>query len=206
MNMVRMGQSQNQNLEDSGNLKDASLILEAIDREIAFYRRRAGQVFSIGLFVEGLILVGREKIVVLATWPWIQPLVYGIFFIAVAAIGIALGSEYLERIHILKDKRTELLAKVGYQNIYPVTGGLHLSEIQVLYVVLIFLSSSGLILVWLNALKGKDDLDWVFWFLFWLFIIVGACGICYAGYKVVRWLIEVIVSNTYKASDCQGQK
>jgi hypothetical protein len=151
--MVKMNQSQNQNLEDAENY--ASLILEAIDREIAFYRRRAGQVFSIGLFVEGLILVGREKIVVLATWPWIQPLVYGIFFIAVAAIGIALGSEYLERIHILKDKRTEIVTKIGHPNIYPQTGGVHLSEIQVLYIVLIFLSSSGLILVWLNALKGK---------------------------------------------------
>jgi hypothetical protein len=48
-------------------------ILEAIDREIAFYRRRAGQVFFLGLTVEVLILTGREKMVVPAAWPWIRP-------------------------------------------------------------------------------------------------------------------------------------
>ena len=83
-------------------------ILEAIDREIAFYRRRAGQVFFLGLTVEVLILAGRERIVVPAAWPWIQPLSYGVLFIAVAAVGILLGREYRGRIHVLKRERKKL--------------------------------------------------------------------------------------------------
>ena len=58
--------------------EQARHVLEAIDREIAFYRRRAGQVFFLGLTVEVLILAGREKIVVPAAWPWIRPLSYGV--------------------------------------------------------------------------------------------------------------------------------
>lgn len=80
-------------------------VLEAIDREIAFYRSRAGQVFFLGLTVEVLILAGHEKIVVPAAWPWIRPLSYGVLFIAVAALGILLGREYRDRIHRLKSAR-----------------------------------------------------------------------------------------------------
>lgn len=175
-------------LEVQKDLKDASSVLEAIDRELAFYRRRAGQVFFMGLLVEVLILAGREKVVVPATWPWVQPFAYGILFAVVAVIGMALGLEYRRRIHDLKESRTNILKRLDYKDIYPPTGGHRLSEIQVLYVVLIFLSSSGLILVWLNSLQTDNAFSWTFWLLFWPFVITGVSGVCYALWKVVRWL------------------
>src|SRR5438270_12653014 len=87
----------------TGDLKEPTTVLQAIDREIDFYRKRSGEVFFFGLLVEVLILAGREKVVLTATSPLAQPIVYSIMFVAVAAIGIALGSEYRSRIRLLKD-------------------------------------------------------------------------------------------------------
>ena len=170
-------------------------ILESIDRELSFFRRRAGAVFFLAVTVEVLILAGREKVVVPTTWPWFQPFVYGILFIAVALAGILLGSEYRARIHVLKQAREDTLHHLKPKGSYPPIGGLVLSEIEMLYVVLVFLSSCGVILVWLNALPTYEDGSWmfrqvpsVFWFLFAFFLLVGLCGIAWASMKVIGWL------------------
>lgn len=167
-------------------IKDDSLhsVLDSVDREIQFYRKRAGQVFFIGILVEVLILAGREKIVVPTKWPWLDSFIYSIFFVAVAIIGIALGSEYMNRIHKLKDSRNNLFEKLGITNIYTKIGGARLSEIEVLYVVLTFLSSGGIIITWLN-----ESSDHGFNFLFWFNIILGFLGLLYVLCKLVVWIL-----------------
>ena len=92
---------------------------------------------------------------------------------------------------MLKRARNELAA---YD---PPPGGLTLSEIEMLYVVLVFLSSSGLVLVWLNALTANEGRSWqvgnlsvTFWALFGIFISVGTCGICWVSWKTVHWFLR----------------
>ncbi len=174
--------------------------LEATDREIDFYRRRAGQVFFLSLTAEILILAGRERIVVPRAWPWIQPLSYGVLFLAVAAFGILLGREYRSRIHVLKSQRKK---RADFD---APSGGLTLSEIEMLYVVLVFLSSSGLVLVWLNALTSEDGRSWVassrsttFWALLISFVSLGAGGIVWVSWKTLLWLLKALKSNPTQA-------
>ena len=174
-------------------------VLEAIDREIAFYRRRAGQVFFLGLAVEVLILAGRERIIVPGTWPWIRPLSYGILFIAVAVFGILLGREYRNRIWVLKVDRSKT---AGFG---PPPGGVTLSEIEMLYVVLVFLSSSGLVLVWLNALTANDGRSWdvdnlscTFRLLFGFFVFMGTLGIGWVSWKTINWIVRILRSSDQK--------
>ena len=176
--------------------------IEAIDREIAFYRRRAGQVFFLSLTAEILILAGRERIVVPRAWPWIQPLSYGLLFMAVAAFGILLGREYRSRIHVLKSERKE---RVDFD---APSGGLILSEIEMLYVVLVFLSSSGLVLVWLNALTIEEGKSWAasglsatFWGLFLVFVLLGTSGIAWVSWKTFRWFLKGSASNPADARE-----
>lgn len=171
-----------------GQFTAAPTLLEAIDREISFYRKRAGQVFSLGLLVEVLILAGRETVVIPALRPWAKPLAYSVLFIAVAAMGITLGAEYRRRIHCLKNSRSQILEQLGHPGFYPPTGGLRLSEIEMLYVVLVFLSSCGLILVWLNPLAAEEPLELYFWALFAGFVATGTSGISWTLIKFLRWL------------------
>lgn len=139
-------------MEDGGQKYQG--ILEALDREIAFYRRRSGQVFFFGLLVEAFILAGREQVFLKEEgWEVQRAIIYTIFFIAVAAVGIFLGSEYRRRIHKLKKSRLELFKELGKPNLYPTDKDQWLSEIQVLYFVLTFLSSTGIVLVWVKGYK-----------------------------------------------------
>lgn len=170
------------------NLEEADTVLQALDREVDFYRKRAGQIFFFSLLVEVLILAGREKVLLPETWPLMQAFTYSVLFIAVAAIGIALGSEYRRRIRILKDSRMEILEMKKYLNVYPSEHEQGLSEIQVLYVVLVFLSSGGIILVWLNKLGISGGLT--FWIVFGSFITLGIVGIVYSAVNVMRWLFR----------------
>lgn len=140
-------QPQTAELQALVDLKNPDSVLEALDRELDFYRKRAGQVFFFGLLVEGLILAGKEQVLLGNRWPWVRPITYTLMFIAVAAIGTTLGSEYRARIHTLKDSRLRLLKDLKHHNVYPADR--RISEIKVMYVVLWFLSSVGVILVWL---------------------------------------------------------
>jgi hypothetical protein len=175
-------------LQAPENLEEADTVLQALDREVDFYRKRAGQIFFFSLLIEVLILAGREKVLLPETWPLMQPSTYSALFIAVAAIGIALGSEYRRRIRILKDSRVEILERKKYRNVYPSEQEQGLSEIQVLYVVLVFLSSGGIILVWLNRVGISGGLT--FWILFGAFMAIGAVGIVYSAINVIRWLFR----------------
>lgn len=135
-------------------------VLESLDREITFYRRRAGQVFFFSLLIEALILCGREQIDLLKAGQYQSAVLYTMFYVAVAAAGIFLGTEYRHRLHILKERRVSLLEKNEFNATFPLGKDQRLSEIQVLYVVLIFLSSSGISLVWLNA-TGFEPIGWI---------------------------------------------
>lgn len=166
-------------------------MLESVDRELAFYRRRAGQVFFFGLLVEAAILTGRESITTPKTWTWQQACLETFLFIAVAAAGIALGSEYRRRIHHLKKHRVTV-APQRYRQVYPKTSDRKISEIQVLYVMLVCLSSAGIFIAWLNIYTY----DWLFYvFIAWsgLLIMFGAywvwrsLGLSLAA--VTRWFL-----------------
>lgn len=176
-------------------LTESSAVLRGLDREIAFYRKRAGEVFFFGLLVEVLILAGKEKIFFVETIPTLAGLVvYSLLFIAVAAVGIALGAEYRRRIRILKDSRAKVLQKLGFEFVYPSATDQGLSEIQVLYVVLVLLSSGGIILVWLNHVLNTSKKLKSFW-LGALFIgLAVASQLCMAFYvlrrRYRRWLVE----------------
>lgn len=155
--------------------------LEAIDREIGFYRRRAGQVFFFGLLVEAFILAGKEQIKTPETWTWQRPYLLSLFYFAVAAVGIALGSEYRRRIRYLKDQRQELLKPQGYEKIYPdVRSDQVISEIQVLYVILVFLSSAGILVAWLQY----SDATW----LAILSLVLSGIALLFGAYWVWRCL------------------
>jgi len=135
---------------DKGDLPFPST-LEALDREVAFYRHRAGQVFFLSLVFEILILSGHKGTFEFPeSTLWMEPLVYNLLFVVVAIVGIILGSEYRSRIRYIKDSRQELLAKSDYKNAYPTEDVQRFSEIHVLYFVLGFLSTLGMILVWIK--------------------------------------------------------
>lgn len=154
-------------------------VLLAIDRELSFYRRRAGQVFWIGLLVEALLLVGKQRIEILAEWTWQHASLSTLFFVAIAAAGIALGSEYRRRIHILKDGRLGLLKAIGYENLYPTRRQQWLSEIEVLYVSLGFLSSMGILLSWLRVYPER-------WLLILSLVLGSGIGPAFAWWRAYR--------------------
>ena len=175
-------------------LTEAEIVLEALDRELDFYRKRAGQVFFLSLLVEVLILAGKERVQIPETWQSSKPLIHSLFFIAVAAIGIALGREYRSRIRMLKDSRVEILERLGYSAVYPSELDQGLSEIQVLYAALVFLSSGGIILVWLIQLGAIGIPSREFNYFFWFFTIAGGLGIVSLGIKPLWRLYPVIKS------------
>lgn len=128
-------------------------ILESVDREIAFFRRRAGQVFFFGLLVEAFILTGKGQINMPVEWTWQRPFVESLFFLAVLAVGVSLGSEYRRRIRLLKRRRRKLFDDHKIGNVFPELKRQILSEIEVLYVSLFFLSSAGILISWLQYNK-----------------------------------------------------
>jgi hypothetical protein len=120
--------------------------IESVDREIAFYRSRSGQIYLFALSAEALIIVGREKLDIDKAEAWVSPLLASLAFISVAVVGTVLGAEYRRRIHDLKRNRTDLLSKL---NLYPAKR--LVSEIQVLYYVLWLTSAAGCGIAWLRA-------------------------------------------------------
>jgi hypothetical protein len=175
------------------DLKEANNVLQAIDREMEFYRKRAGQVFFFGSFVEVLLLAGEKKIIAPGTPIWIQPIVYTLAFIAVVLIGILLGSEYRSRIRILKDSRQMLLHALGYKFFYPNEKSQRLSEIQVLYVVLGLLSSGGILLSWMKRLEelneqlAKNQIGAFAHWPVWAGGITGGAGLFIFAFLAIWW-------------------
>jgi len=182
-----------------GDVKDLGSILEALDREMGFFRKRAGEVFFFGLLVEVLILAGKEKIILPEGRSLLNASVHSFLFIAVAVIGIALGAEYRRRIRKLKFSRLTVLEKRGFKRIYPTDEDQALSEIQVLYVVLVFLSSGGIVLVWLNLVsrEGSSTLSWVG-------LLLGTLGLLGAALyllsRIGRWFVRYLARRRSSAN------
>lgn len=135
----------------SGELTHAE-VLGSVDNEIAFYRRRAGQVFFLGVSAEAVIFAGASQISVPEASALGGRVVYYLFFSAVAAVGIFLGLLYQHRIRELKRKRDDLVESASFPRMYPSISSWQ-SEILVLCVSLVFLSCVG---VWL-AKDGAFD-------------------------------------------------
>ena len=129
---------------------DLQPVLESVDRELAFYRRRVGQVLFIGLVVEAAILTSAQKIKLEAAPEWQRACVETFLFCAVAAAGIALGCEYSRRIGYLKKRRVKLIPP-EYGEVFPRPKAHLVSEIGTLVFALFSLSSAGTFIAWLDA-------------------------------------------------------
>lgn len=164
--------------------------LEAVDRELAFFRRRAGQVFFLSLLVEAVILTGQEELAISFRTSWASPFALSVMFAAVAIVGSSLGAEYRARIHKLKKARLGLTRRLTAGNdLYPRTGGLRLSEIQMLYVVLVFLSSAGVVLVWQHAISEGAERSVPFEFVFRACNFLASLGLLWAIQMLLIWHI-----------------
>lgn len=138
------------------SLDQAGAVLEALDRELGFFRRRAGQVLFYGMLAEALILGGGHALRYTEMWNWQSFVVNVVFFAAIAGVGIVLGSEYRARIHRLKDSRAKLVSHLGCHHLFPSPDQRLVSEIQVLYVILTLMSSIGIIFTWAKAFFGDQ--------------------------------------------------
>ncbi len=85
--------------------------VESVDRELAFYRSRSGQIYLVALSAEALIIIGKEQLKFENPQPpgWMVPLVTSLAFLGVAVVGTVLGAEYRRRIHQLKENRKDLV-------------------------------------------------------------------------------------------------
>jgi len=116
-----------------------------------FYRKRSGQVFFVSVSFEIAILAGGRQLPPHDIWTWLPSLTITFLFYTVAAAGVILGSEYRRRIRIIKNNRQKTIAGFSVQKPFPTDQEQVISEIQVLYVVLISLSLLGICLTWLYA-------------------------------------------------------
>jgi len=131
--------------ERISDLIDIKMILDSIDREIDFLRKRSGYIYFFLFLVEGLFLVGDRKLVFPIEWDLISRVVNSILFAAIGFIGRYLGVEYRDRIHQLKDNRKKVLENCGYKDVYPHSKKKR-SEIKTLYWLLFFLSGAGVLI------------------------------------------------------------
>jgi len=136
------------------------MILESIEREIDFLRKRSGHIYFFLFLVEGLFLVGDRKLVFPKGWDLFSRIINSILFLAIGFIGYYLGEEYRDRIHQLKSNRKRLLENRGYPDVYPKPReetsllekkrfNFHKrtrSEIKTLYFLLLFLSLAGILI------------------------------------------------------------
>lgn len=129
--------------------------LQSIDRELAFYRSRSGQIYLVALSAEALIIVGRDQIKIENVALWAVPLIVTLAFLAVAVVGAVLGTEYRRRIHHLKESRTALFESTFRPDPHPKMKERRVSEIGVLYFVLGFTSGGGSVLAWLRAYPDR---------------------------------------------------
>ena len=148
-----MGDPEEQEGWHEDRLKRAE-VLASVDGEIAFYRRRAGQVFFLGVSAEAVIFAGAGKIAVPTTWPLEGSIVYHFFFGAVAAVGIVLGLLYQRRIRFLKRMRDEVVGSAVFPPISKWQ-----SEILVLCASLFLLSFVGILLARDGAFGPHEDAE-----------------------------------------------
>ncbi|MCG8313966.1 MAG: DUF1572 domain-containing protein [Pseudomonadales bacterium] len=128
-------------------------VIESIDRELAHYRKRVGQIFFFGFILEVLILGGKEKILLDGVGVIETATIYTILFVAIPVIVVVFGREYLNRIHILKESRNLFLEKFNLSNVFPTSKHHRLNEIHTMSVVLTSLSLAGILVFWINALN-----------------------------------------------------
>lgn len=160
-------------------------MLESIDREISFYRRRSGQVLFVGISFEIAILVGQQQIPVHAVWKWLAPLTVTYLFYAVAATGVVLGSEYRRRIRFMKKSRAEVASGIEVTKPFPSDKDQSISEIQVLYVILISSSVFGGFVTWLYAFPNN--------ILLWVYFISTGAAVIWSLWHVIRCLTRKVL-------------
>lgn len=125
-------------------------VLESIDRELAFYRKRVGEVIFFALAVDVAIVTGDKTLPIAESYPLVAAVAMSLLFLVVALAAFVLGREYSERIHHLKNTRIDLV-KEGYGDVFPQRGRRHVSEIGTLVLLVSILSIAGIFLAWVDA-------------------------------------------------------
>jgi len=154
--------------------------LESMDREIAFFRHRSGQVYFFGILAEVLIIIGKHKIDLPDAAPSLSAGVASFFFAAVAMVGIVLGSEYRRRIRHIKGMRDALLRSVTPAPLFLPLKTERISEILVLYFVLIFSSGLGMAIAWMKCYPGAAT--------FSITLAIAATALAFGGVFVYKCL------------------
>ena len=129
------------------------IAVESVDRELAFYRSRSGQIYLVALSAEALIIIGKEQLKFENPQPpgWMVPLVTSLAFLGVAVVGTVLGAEYRRRIHQLKANRKDLVEHSLKHHLYPPPEEKRISEIEVLYFVLWFTTVGGCVISFMRS-------------------------------------------------------
>ncbi len=143
-------------VDQKPDIKNPQWLIEAIDRELSHYRKRVGQIFFFGFFLEVLVLGGKEKILLGGVSETEKAIIYTLLFLTIPSIALLFGREYLSRIHMLKESRNSFLELFGLNDVFPISRHHRVNEIHTMTGVLVSLSLAGIIIFWVNALNPLD--------------------------------------------------
>jgi hypothetical protein len=96
------------------NSKD---LLNAISKELEFYRKRQLSIHYFSLLSQVLVITGEQHITVKNQV--IANRAYILFFIGIFIFNLGFSKSYAERIHTLRDKRAELIINEKLINPFP---------------------------------------------------------------------------------------
>ena len=131
---------------------DTQWQIEALDREIAHYRKRAGQIYFFGFLLEVMILGGKESIQLGDIGNLYIAIIYTILFLSILAAAYYFGDVYWARISNLKKNRSTVLTDAKLTDMYQ---GETKNEIKSLSWLLLCLSLAGIVIIWLNFLNPQ---------------------------------------------------
>lgn len=127
-------------------------VLEAIDREIAFYRSRLDWLFTYTLAAQILTVTGQQTISLKE--PVLGKIIYTGFFAIIGFLSTLLRNSYRCRVYRIRQRRNELLKKSSYENIYHEPGGgmeegKHSLSPSLIYLICVWtLSVTGIAIIW----------------------------------------------------------
>ena len=140
-------------MDDSKNKEDILYInnvIESIDRELDFYRKRVFTVYSSIVTLQVLLITGQQVIKLFV--PLWTNIAYSVVFVLLVIFVALFNASYKQRIYDLRHAKINLCNKAGYQGVFPEPGGSHSPSPSKLYVSTIALISAlGLTIIWLGG-------------------------------------------------------
>ena len=135
------------------------IVMEALDRELSHYRKRVGQIYFFGFFLEILILGGKEKIYLGNIGQNLTAGIYSFLFIIIFCIVALYGREYLRRISSLKDERNKMYKQCNNDHEFPSSKNHKVNELNTMSTVLLLLTIVGIGIFWINAIYSSNDIS-----------------------------------------------